>query len=49
MEKDRTEMCDLSAMDPDRVRAMAAQWEAFAKRAHVLPRPWKPAYGAKDE
>ncbi len=49
MEKDRTEMCDLSAMDPQRVRAMAAEWEAFAKRAHVLPWPWKPAYGAKDQ
>jgi arylsulfatase len=49
MEKDRTEMRDLSAMDPQRVRAMAAQWEAFAKRTHVLPWPWKPAYGAKDQ
>jgi arylsulfatase len=49
MEKDRTEVRDLSAMAPDRVRAMAGQWEAFAKRAHVLPWPWKPAYGAKDE
>ena len=40
---------DLSAMNPQRVCAMAAQWEAFAKRAHVLPWPWKPGYGAKDQ
>jgi arylsulfatase len=49
MTKDRTEMCDLSAKDPERVHAMAVQWEAFAKRTHVLPWPWKPAYDAEDE
>jgi arylsulfatase len=48
MAKDRTEMCDLSAMEPQRAEAMAAQWEAFAKRTRVLPWPWKPAYGVKD-
>ena len=24
---------------------MVAQWEAWAKRAHVLPWIWTPAYG----
>jgi arylsulfatase len=37
MEKDRTEMHDLAAKDPKRVQKMAAQWEAWAARANVLP------------
>ncbi len=49
MEKDRTEMLDLAAMEPGRVREMAAQWEAFAQRTHVLPWPWKPPYGEKNQ
>ena len=49
MEKDRTEMVNLAAMEPDRVREMAAGWEAFARRTHVLPWPWKPPYGEKDQ
>ncbi|MCX7046274.1 MAG: laminin G domain-containing protein [Candidatus Sumerlaeota bacterium] len=28
---------------------MAAQWEAWAKRTHALPWPWKPQYGQKLE
>ena len=46
MEADRTEMHDLAATDPQRVKAMAAQWEACAKRTKALPWPWKPTYGA---
>jgi len=49
MEKDRTEMVNLAAMEPDRVREMAAGWEAFARRTHVLPWPWKPPYGEKGQ
>ncbi len=45
MASDRTEMHDLAAREPERVRALAAQWEAWAKRAQVLPWIWTPAYG----
>ncbi|HEY2588788.1 MAG TPA: arylsulfatase [Tepidisphaeraceae bacterium] len=41
---DRTEMHDLATAHPDRTRQMAAQWEAWARRCHVLPWPWKPPY-----
>ncbi len=37
MERDRTEMHDLAAQQPDRIKAMAAQWDAWAARANVLP------------
>ena len=30
--------------DANRVAAMAARWEGWAKRANVLPWPWTPAY-----
>ena len=45
MIRDRTEMHDLSSAEPDRAASMAQQWEAWAKRCHVLPWPWKPPYG----
>lgn len=41
---DRTEMHDLATAHPDRTRQMADQWEAWARRCHVLPWPWKPPY-----
>lgn len=34
---DRTEMTDLAADEPDRVRYLAAKWDAYAARANVLP------------
>jgi arylsulfatase len=37
MEADRSETKNLAAQDPERVKTMAAQWEAFAERANVLP------------
>jgi arylsulfatase len=37
MERDRTEMHDLAAQQPDRVKAMAAQWDAWARGANVQP------------
>ena len=46
MERDRTEMHDLSAQEPKRVKEMTAKWEAYANRANVLPWIWKPEYGA---
>jgi arylsulfatase A-like enzyme len=46
MEADRTEMHDLAASEPDRVKTMAAQWREWAKRANVLPlNPWRTASG----
>ncbi len=37
MEADRTEMHDLAARYPDRAKDLASRWEAWAKRADVLP------------
>ena len=37
LEPDRTEMHDLAPSEPERVRKMAAAWEAWAARASVLP------------
>ena len=37
---DRAETTDLAAQHPERVKELAAQWEAWAKAAHVLPWPW---------
>ena len=47
--QDRTEMHDLASSDPDRVKSMSTQWEAWAKRANVLPWPWNPQYGSGGE
>lgn len=38
MDADRTELHDLAAAQPDRVRDMAAQYEAWARRCGVLDR-----------
>ncbi len=37
MSSDRGEMNDLAKQQPDRVKAMAAQWDAWATRSRVLP------------
>ena len=39
LESDRTELNDLANEQPERVEAMAAQWDAWAQRTNVLPRP----------
>lgn len=45
MTLDRTEMHDLSARYPDRVKALAAAWDAWAKRCDVYPLgAWKPVW-----
>jgi arylsulfatase A-like enzyme len=36
---DRHELNDLAAQQPERVIAMAAQWDAWARRTNVLPYP----------
>jgi arylsulfatase len=38
MDADRTELTDLAALHPERVREMAAQYEAWARRCGVLAR-----------
>ncbi len=40
MEADRTEMHDLSAAQPARVKELAEQWNKWAQRTHALPWPW---------
>lgn len=37
MEADRTEMNDLAARQPARVRELEAKWQTWAARARVLP------------
>jgi arylsulfatase len=37
MVKDRTEMHDLAAQHPEKVKEMSAKWDAWAARANVLP------------
>jgi arylsulfatase A-like enzyme len=45
LETDRTELHDLAAQQPERVQELTAQWEAYARRAKVLPWIWDPPYG----
>jgi arylsulfatase A-like enzyme len=37
MQADRTEMHNLAAQHPDKVKELAAKWDAYAARANVLP------------
>jgi arylsulfatase len=46
---DRTEMNDLAQQQPERVREMSAQWEAWAKRVGVQAWPLREAEGTKSE
>jgi arylsulfatase len=41
MDLDRCELRDLASGQPERVREMAERWEAWARRAHAVPWPWK--------
>lgn len=49
MDADRTEMHDLSARQPKLTEELRKKWEAWADRTHVLPWPWKPPYGQKEQ
>ena len=40
-------MHNLAAQQPERVAQLVGQWEAWAKRANVLPWIWQPPYGEK--
>jgi len=44
---DRTEQHDLASSRPDDVTALAARWQAWAERAHVVPRPEKKGAATK--
>ena len=44
MVADRTEMNDRAAQQPERVKQLAAAWEAWAQRAQVIPWIWGPPY-----
>jgi arylsulfatase A-like enzyme len=37
MERDRTELHDLASAHPEKVKELAAKWDAYAARANVLP------------
>ena len=39
MKADRTELHDLAASQPEKVKELAAKWEAWAARAQVVPGP----------
>ena len=47
MDTDRTETNDLAAEEPARVKELVAKWEAWARRANVIPWIWNPPYGEK--
>lgn len=41
LKTDRTELHDLAASQPEKAKELIAKWEAWAKRAHVIPGPAK--------
>jgi arylsulfatase len=45
LKADRTEMHDLAGKHPEKVKELIAKWEAWAKRAKVIPWIWEPQYG----
>jgi arylsulfatase len=47
MTADRTEQHNLAADHPEKVKSMAAQWDAWATRASV--KPWPPGIGYPHE
>jgi len=50
VEADRSECRDLASSEPERVKALAAAWEAWAARADVLPLgTWRGKDGAEDD
>jgi len=44
IEADRTEMNNLAAAQPARIKRMAAMWDKWAKANQVVPWIWSPAY-----
>jgi arylsulfatase len=37
--EDRTELNDLAEQQKERVQSLAAQWQTWAERTHVVPKP----------
>jgi arylsulfatase A-like enzyme len=46
--QDRTELHDVADEQPDRVRRLAAQWQTWAERTHVFPKPGQNAKAKRD-
>ena len=44
---DRAEAKDLAGQHPEKAKELREKWEAWAKRAQVLPWIWTPEYGGK--
>jgi len=42
-------MVDNSAQNAQEAEQLRLKWEAWAGRTHVLPWPWTPPYGQKEE
>lgn len=49
LKADRTEQHDLAAAQPDKVKELAAAWQAWAERARVVPYPDGPNAGKKSK
>ena len=49
IDSDRSELTNLAATQPDRVKTMAAQWERWAKQNQVIPWIWDPQYGESSQ
>jgi arylsulfatase len=47
MDRDRTELHDLAAKYPERVRTMVGLWEEYARRTNAIPWMWTPQYTAR--
>ena len=47
--RDRVESNDVASANPEKVAELRAKWEAWAKRAKVLPWIWNPAYGGEKQ
>ena len=45
LKTDRTELHNLAAQESARAQELAAKWDAWAKRANVLPSPFDKAKG----
>ena len=43
LKQDRSEMNNLAAQNPGKVKELEAKWDVWAHRAFVKPWPWKPA------
>ena len=49
LKADRTEQHDLATAQPDKVKELAAEWQRWAERAHVVPYPGEGKAKKKDK